>query len=291
MRLITLKDGMRPAALVASPDGDRVIDLSGVAESVVRILGDASAADAARAAIEAADPSTLPLRSEVTLAPPVTPGTIFAIGYNYRGHTAADPDAVVADPAHPDVFVKTANALRGADEAVVLPLQSEDVDYEGEIALVIGTAGRDIDPADALGHVGGYTLLNDVSARDWQNRTSQWTLGKNFDGFAPLGPAVVTPDEISNPADLVVEVERDGEITVSQSTSTLIFPFAELIAYLSQAVTLMPGDVISTGTPQKLTSALATHRPLAHGDAVTIRVAGIGELTTRFVDPHKTPAP
>lgn len=111
---------------------------SGVAESVVRILGDASAADAARAAIEAADPSTLPLRSEVALAPPVTPGTIFAIGYNYRGHTAADPDAVVADPAHPDVFVKTANALRGADEAVVLPRQSQDVDYEGEIALVIG---------------------------------------------------------------------------------------------------------------------------------------------------------
>ena len=275
MKLVTLATGA-PAALV----GDRVLDLSHLAASTLEILLDP---DAARAALAAADPETLPRRSDVRLAAPIVPGTIFAIGYNYRGHASADPDAVVADPERPDVFVKTRNALGGPDDPVILPPQSADVDYEAEIALVIGRAGRDIASEDALGHVAGYTLLNDVSARDWQNRTSQWTLGKNFDGFAPMGPAIVTADEIPDPTDLLVEAVRDGEVTLSQSTATLIFPFAELISYVSQAVTLQPGDVISTGTPQKLASAFATHRPLADGDEVTIRATGLGELTTRFV--------
>ncbi|MEL5990890.1 fumarylacetoacetate hydrolase family protein [Microbacterium phosphatis] len=283
MRLVTLATGA-PAAIV----DDRILDLSHLADSVLDIL---VAPEAARAAVAAADPATLPRRSGTPLAPPIVPRTIFAVGYNYRGHASADPGAVVEDPAHPDVFLKAPGALGGPDDPVILPPESRDVDYEAEIALVIGKPGRAIPAADALDHVAGYTLLNDVSARDWQNRTSQWTLGKNFDGFAPLGPAVVTADEIPDPTDLLVEAMRDGQVTLSQSTSTLIFPFAELVAYISQAVTLRPGDVISTGTPQKLATAFATHRPLADGDEVTIRAAGIGELTTRFVAPPSAGAP
>lgn len=180
------------------------------------------------------------------------------------------------------MFLKGANVLRGPDEPVDIPSQSEHVDYEGEIALVIGKTARNVSEQDALDHVAGYTLFDDITARDWQDRTSQWTLGKNFDGFGPLGPAVVTPDEIDDIGDLTVEVVREGEVTVSQSTSTLIFPFPRLIHYVSQAITLEPGDIISTGTPQKLPEAGEKHRPLAPGDQVTVRVAGMGELTTTF---------
>ena len=182
------------------------------------------------------------------------------------------------------VGLRLQRLVDGGDERAV-------VGHDRQAAGVHDLLRRALAVDDALDHVAGYTLLNDVSARDWQNRTSQWTLGKNFDGFAPLGPAVVTADEIPDPTDLLVEAVRDGQVTLSQSTSTLIFPFAELVAYISQAVTLRPGDVISTGTPQKLATAFATHRPLADGDEVTIRAAGIGELTTRFVAPPSAGAP
>lgn len=178
--------------------------------------------------------------------------------------------------------MKTANTLIGPDDAVTLPPQSSEVDYEGEIGLVIGRTAHAVPADEALDYVAGYTLFNDVSARDWQNRTSQWTLGKCFDGFAPIGPAIVTADEVTDPADLLVEVIRDGKTTVSQSTSTLIFPFAEIVSYISQSITLQPGDVIATGTPQKLPDALRDHRPLADGDSVRIRIDGIGELVTVF---------
>jgi 2-keto-4-pentenoate hydratase/2-oxohepta-3-ene-1,7-dioic acid hydratase in catechol pathway len=178
--------------------------------------------------------------------------------------------------------VKTPNVLAGPSDAVPLAAASDDIDYEGEIALVIGRRARNVPIESAMDHVAGYTLFNDVSARDWQGRSSQWELGKCFDGFGPLGPAIVTADEIADPHDLLLEVERDGVVTVSQRTSTMVFPMAFLVHYLSQVMTLEPGDIISTGTPQKLPAARAAHRPLVHGDAVTMRVAGIGELTTTF---------
>lgn len=280
MRLVTLADGSRPAALATDGDVDRVLDLSGIASSTLAVLTDDALLDAAREAVSSADAATVPARDEVRLAAPVVPGKIICIGYNYRGHVSAKSSLDAPDPEFPDVFVKTPNVLRGPDDVVEIPAQSEHVDYEGEIALVIGRTALNVPEEDALSYVAGYTLFDDITARDWQDRTSQWTLGKNFDGFGPLGPAVVTPDEIADPADLVVEVVREGQVTVSQSTSTLIFPFARLIHYVTQAITLEPGDIISTGTPQKLPEAGAAHRPLASGDAVTVRVAGIGELTT-----------
>ncbi len=134
-----------------------------------------------------------------------------------------------------------------------------------------------------MDHVAGYTLFNDVTARDWQRRTSQWALGKSFDTFGPLGPWIVTSDAVADPHDLLVEVVRDGVVTVSQSTSTMVFSMAFLVHHLSQVMTLDAGDVISTGSPQKLATVQDAHTPLAPGDAVTIRVAGIGELTTSFL--------
>jgi 2-keto-4-pentenoate hydratase/2-oxohepta-3-ene-1,7-dioic acid hydratase in catechol pathway len=282
----------RPGAVIASPDGDRVLeltqDLCNGASTIVDIVGDVAALAAARAAVAlATEASThtsagLPLLADVTLLPPVTPGKIICLGYNYRGHVPVGEDPTAGDPEYPDVFVKTPNVLAGPNDPVVIPAVSTSVDYEGEIALVIGTRAFDVPLENAMDYVAGYALFNDVSDRDWQARQSQWELGKCFDGFGPLGPTLVTADEITDPHDLLVEVVREGVVTVSQSTATMIFPMPYLVHYLSQVMTLEPGDIISTGTPQKLPEAQEAHRPLAPGDSVTIRVAGLGELTTTF---------
>jgi 2-keto-4-pentenoate hydratase/2-oxohepta-3-ene-1,7-dioic acid hydratase in catechol pathway len=279
VRLVSYRtaDGVRPGAVV----GERLLDLRSVGRDVVSILADDTLLTAAGAAVAETDESSLPPFDPSTLVAPVRPGKILCLGYNYRGHVpdGAEPEA---EPEYPDVFVKTPNTVAGPDDAVVIPPGATDVDYEGEVAVVIGRRARRVSLEDALDHVGGYTILNDVSDRAWQRRQSQWALGKCSDGFAPLGPWVVTADEVADPQDLLVEVVRDGIVTVSQSTSTTIFSVAFVIHHLSQVLTLEPGDIVSTGTPQKLPAAQAAHRPLADGDTVTVRISGIGELTTRF---------
>lgn len=289
MRLVTYRHptGPRAAVVVPSLDGDRVLDLAGPLES---ILADGTRLAAARDAVEATSATALPLLAEVQLLAPVRPGKIVCLGYNYRGHLADGASKAEPDPEFPDVFIKTPNVLVGPHDAVVIPRVPADVDYEGEIALVIGRRAKDVPIEAALEHVAGYTLFNDVTARDWQRRTSQWALGKSFDTFGPLGPWVVTADDVPDPHDLLVEVLRDGVVTVSQSTSTMIFPMAFVVHYLSTVMTLEPGDVISTGTPQKLAAAQESHLPLAHGDAVTVRVTGLGELTTTFIRPSGGPS-
>ena len=292
MRLVTLDyaDGPRAASVVTDDQGaHRVVDLPVdlAWRGVTAILADPTALAEARDATEqaAADRAALALLPSVADAPllaPVIPGKILCLGYNYRGHVPDGTDPRANDPEWPDVFVKTPNTLAGPRDAVVIPPGATDVDYEGEVAVVIGRRAQRVALEDALDHVGGYTILNDVSDRAWQRRQSQWALGKCSDGFAPLGPWVVTPDEIADPQDLLVEVVRDGVVTVSQSTSTTIFSVAFVIHHLSQVLTLEPGDVVSTGTPQKLPEANDSHRPLGDGDAVTVRISGIGELTTRF---------
>ena len=284
MRLATYAsaEGDRPAAVVAGADGDRVLDLGDLAGTVTALLADAEALGAARSAVAASDATSLPRLDDVELRAPVVPGKILCLGYNYRGHVPDGVDPTANDPEWPDVFVKTPNALAGPQDAVVLPPGATDVDYEGEVAVIIGRRAQRVALDDALDHVGGYTILNDVSDRAWQRRQSQWALGKCSDGFAPLGPWIVTPDEVPDPQDLLVEVVRDGVVTVSQSTSTTIFSVAFVIHHLSQVLTLEPGDVVSTGTPQKLPAAQEAHRPLADGDAVTVRISRLGELTTRF---------
>jgi 2-keto-4-pentenoate hydratase/2-oxohepta-3-ene-1,7-dioic acid hydratase in catechol pathway len=270
------------AAVVAGPDGERLLPLAG---SIEQTLADPAAVERARQAVATVNTLTLPeLRAEDLLAP-VRPGKIVCVGYNYRHHVPDGVDPTADDPEFPDVFLKTPNVLIGPADPVRLPRTPADVDYEGEIAMVIGRMAKDVPLERAPDHVAGFALFNDVTARDWQRRTSQWALGKSFDTFGALGPWVVTADEVPDPHDLLVEVVRDGVVTVSQSTSTMIFPMAFLVHYLSQVMTLEPGDIIATGSPQKLPAAQAAHRPLADGDAVTVRVAGLGDLTTTFLAP------
>ncbi len=271
--------GVVRSGVVVTVDGvDRVVDL-GPAALTDLLAADRDALDRAAARADVAD---LEL-SAVRLEAPVRPGKILCLGYNYRGHVPDGVDPTADDPAFPDIFVKTPNTLAGPADPVVVPAVADDVDYEGEIAVVIGRRAKDVDEATALSHVAGYTILNDVSDRSWQRRQSQWAMGKCFDGFAPLGPWLVTPDEAGDPQDMLVEVVREGVVTVSQSTATTIFSVARVVSYLSSVMTLEPGDVISTGTPQKLPDAQTAHRPLRPGDAVTVRIERLGELTTTFI--------
>lgn len=283
MRLVTLRTpaGLRAAAVVDVAGVDRVVELAG---TVTDVLADPGARSAAETAVSAATDAA-PALADVELDAPVRPGKLLCLGYNYRGHVPDGVDPTASDPEFPDVFVKTPNTIGGPHDPVVVPDAATDVDYEGEIAVVIGRRAHGVALEDALDHVGGYTILNDVSDRAWQRRQSQWALGKCSDGFAPLGPWVVTADDVADPQDLLVEVVRDGAVTVSQSTSTTIFSVAFVVHYLSQIMTLEVGDVISTGTPQKLPEANDSHRPLAAGDAVTVRISGLGTLTTTFIDP------
>ena len=272
-------EGAVRSGVVVTVDGvDRVVDL-GPAALTDLLAADRDALDRAAARADVADLELSAARLEA----PVRPGKILCLGYNYRGHVPDGVDPTADDPAFPDVFVKTPNTLGGPADPVVVPAVADDVDYEGEIAVVIGQQAKDVDEATALAHVAGYTILNDVSDRSWQRRQSQWAMGKCFDGFAPLGPWLVTPDEAGDPQDMLVEVVRDGVVTVSQSTATTIFSVARVVSYLSSVMTLEPGDVISTGTPQKLPDAQASHRPLRPGDTVTVRIERLGELTTTFI--------
>ncbi|QCR39502.1 2-keto-4-pentenoate hydratase [Microbacterium sp. SGAir0570] len=277
-RAVDTEGAVRSGAVVAVDGVDRVVDL-GPATLTDLLAADRDALDRAAARADLADPAL----SSVRLEAPVRPGKILCLGYNYRGHVPDGVDPTADDPAFPDVFVKTPNTLGGPTDPVIVPAVADDVDYEGEVAVVIGRRAKDVDEAAALAHVAGYTILNDVSDRSWQRRQSQWAMGKCFDGFAPLGPWLVTSDEAGDPQDMLVEVVRDGIVTVSQSTATTIFSVARIVSYLSSVMTLEPGDVISTGTPQKLPDAQAAHRPLRPGDAVTVRIERLGELTTTFI--------
>jgi len=295
MRLVTFRrtgtragDPARAGALVH--DGAYVLDLAlaepGLPSAVVAILeGGPAALERARAAVARPAPEALlPLADVVLDAPVPRPGKVVCIGYNYLGH--AHGDGAGADeplPERPDVFVKTGNTIVGPDVPVVVPRESHEVDYEAELAVVIGTRARRVSVDRALEHVAGYSVFDDVSARDWQRRGSQWVLGKSFDGFGPFGPALVTADEVGDPQTLDVELAVNGRVTVRSSTARMIFPVADLVAYVSEVMTLEPGDVVATGTPQKLPDALALGRWLRPGDRVDITISRVGTLSTPFV--------
>ena len=286
MRLVSVDlDGdERPGAVVAGPDGvDRLLDLREVTGSatLALILADDAALAAARTAVGRSDGAGLPRLEDVRLAPPVRPANIWCLGYNYVGHTEAGLGQ--EPPPFPNVFIKTANVIGGPRDPVVMPREATDVDYEGEIAVVIGRTAKNVAEADAMAYVAGYTLFNDVSDRGWQNRASQWALGKSIDGFGPLGPWIVTTDEVPDLPGRDMVVERGGVVTVAASTDAMVYGVGFLVHYLSQIITLQPGDLISTGTPARAPEVQAVHVPLAHGDTVTVRVTGLGELTTTFV--------
>ena len=217
--------------------------------------------------------------SEVTLlAPLLHPPRIFGIGLNYKEHAAESKMAVQAVPT---VFLKLPSSICGPDADVVLPANATQTDYEAELAVVIGKPGHRIRPEDWEQHVFGYTIVNDVSARDIQLATSQWTLGKSFPTFTPMGPVIVTRDEIADPHALDIRLTLSGEVMQNANTRDLIFRIPELIAYISSIVSLESGDIISTGTPQGVGLGRTPQRWLRHGEEMVVEIEGIGALRNR----------
>lgn len=222
----------------------------------------------------------IPLSAVKLLAPMPVPGKILCIGLNYRDH-AVETGAEI--PKFPVVFSKYANTVIADGEAIRLPRVSSQVDYEAELGVVIGKRGRYISEAAALDYVAGYMVINDVSARDYQNRTSQWTMGKTFDTFAPMGPALVTTDEIPGPHNLSIRLTLNGETLQDSNTYNMIFNIPQLVASLSEVMTLEPGDVISTGTPPGVGMARTPQRWLRPGDSIAITIEQIGTLSNPVV--------
>ena len=213
--------------------------------------------------------ASLPLES-VRLLPPVLPGKIICVGRNYAEH-AREHDAEVPDL--PLLFLKPPSAVIGPDSPILLPPQSQQVEHEAELAVVIGKRGRWIQTSDALSYVLGYTIANDVTARDLQRRDGQWTRGKGFDTFCPLGPWIVTD---LNPSGLAVTCRVNGQVLQAGNTADMVFKVWNLISFISQVMTLEPGDVVMTGTP-------AGVGPLSPGDVVEVEIEGIGTLTNEVV--------
>ncbi|RIV17131.1 FAA hydrolase family protein [Alicyclobacillaceae bacterium I2511] len=222
--------------------------------------------------------------SDVQFAPAVLhPQKIVCVGTNYRKHAM---ESHMPIPTSPVVFSKFNNTLAGHGESVKVPKTTEKLDYEVELVVVIGKTAQDVSREQALSYVAGYCTGNDLSARDLQMRTGQWLLGKSCDGFAPLGPYLVTADEVSNPNDLALECQVNGEVRQSSNTRDMIFDCAELVSYISRHITLQPGDILFTGTPEGviLGYPLEQQKWLQAGDEITVSVAGLGELHTVLVN-------
>ncbi len=216
---------------------------------------------------------------------PVQPVNVFCIGLNYRAHAAETGAAL---PEHPVVFMKPTTAVTAPGAAIRLPASCDsgpEVDYEAELAVLIGRAGRDIPPAEALSHVFGYTAANDVSARRWQKHGGggQWVRGKSFDTFCPLGPELVTADEIPDPQALRLRCELNGTLMQDGHTGDMIFTVAELVSRLSRDTTLLPGTLILTGTPAGVGFTRQPPVFLAPGDRVSVTIEGIGQLSNPVV--------
>ncbi len=230
-----------------------------------------------REAIDAGSP--VPLADIQLKAPIARPGKILGIGLNYADHAA---EGGRQKPDYPLIFAKTVPATTGIGEAIRLPQVSQMVDFEGELAVVIGSLAKDITAQDALPYIAGYTICNDVSARDYQRRSGH-TPGKSFETFAPLGPAIVTRDEIPDPHLLDIRTVVSGQEMQHSNTKNLIFRIPYLIEYLSHIFPLEPGDVITTGTPSGVGAYREPPRFLKAGDTVRIEVQGIGALENPVV--------
>jgi 2-keto-4-pentenoate hydratase/2-oxohepta-3-ene-1,7-dioic acid hydratase in catechol pathway len=221
---------------------------------------------------------TVALEEVTLLAPLKQPPRIFGIGLNYREHAAESKMVVQSVPT---VFMKLVSSITGPETDVLLPPEATEPDYEAELAVVIGEGGYRIAASDWERHVFGYTIVNDVSARGVQLATSQWTLGKSFRTFTPMGPWIVTRDEVGDPHELEIKLTLSGEVMQYANTRDLIFRVPELIAYLSSIVELEPGDVISTGTPPGVGLGRTPKRWLKDGEEMVIEIEKIGTLRNR----------
>ncbi|HEY1650938.1 MAG TPA: fumarylacetoacetate hydrolase family protein [Acidimicrobiales bacterium] len=290
MRLVSFSlpnQAVRPGLVV----GDEAVDLSDPATGLPATMRELlalgpGALDQVRAAPDGAAPRHG--RAEVALHAPVPdPPAILAIGMNYRAHVA---EMGREPPEWQYWFTKQRTAVAGPGNPIVLPTVSEMVDYEGELAMVIGPRCQHVPAARALEVVVGYTVINDVSVRDWQWRTPTFTMGKSFDTHAPCGPELVTGDELGDPGGLAIKTWVNDELRQDSSTSDLIFGCAAMIEYLTTAFPLEPGTIIATGTPAGVGAGFDPPRFLADGDVVRIAIEGVGELQNP-VTQGQTPQP
>jgi 2-keto-4-pentenoate hydratase/2-oxohepta-3-ene-1,7-dioic acid hydratase in catechol pathway len=311
MHLVTFRKG-RSQGRVGAIWHEAVIDLAGVARDLTAqrnepargrgfpktmlelVEGGEAALARAREAFEAGQrlvdaqsPDELaarklayPLAKVRLLAPIVPPRNVFCLGRNYADHAAERGAAV---PEHPVYFTKPPACVIGPGERVTHHAVTKELDYEVELTAVIGVGGRDIQRGNALRHVFGYTVINDVTARDLQKKHGQWFKGKSLDTFCPMGPVLVTADEIPDPQNLAVSLRVNGQVRQSSHTSKMIFPVDQCIEVLSQGLTLVPGDVIATGTPDGV--GAATGNFLKVGDRMEAEVERIGVLPNRVAAP------
>lgn len=265
MKLATIRtDGGHAAVRV---DGDAAVEVG--ARDVRELLSEPNWRE--RAANASGRTHRL---STVDYAPVVPePGKIFCVGLNYRNHILEMGREL---PEYPTLFAKFADALIGSRDDIELPAVSDAIDWEAELAVIIGTTVRDAGLDQARAAIAGYSVLNDVTARDYQFRTKEWLQGKTFEATTPLGPVLVTPDEL--PADAEMTCEVDGEPVQKAGIGDLVFGPAELVSYISKIITLRPGDVIATGTPGGVGHARKPPRYLTDGSVLTTRITGIGEL-------------
>lgn len=311
MHLVTFRKG-RSQGRVGAIWHEAVIDLAGVAKDLAAqrnepargrgfpktmvelVEGGETALARAREAFEAgqrlvdaqgiddlaARKLAYPLAKVRLLAPIIPPRNVFCLGRNYADHAAERGAAV---PEHPVYFTKPAHCVIGTGERVTHHAVTKELDYEVELTAVIGPGGRDIPRGNALRHVFGYTVINDVTARDLQKKHGQWFKGKSLDTFCPMGPVLVTADEIPDPQSLAVSLRVNGQVRQSSHTSKMIFPVDQCIEVLSQGFTLVPGDVIATGTPDGV--GAATGNFLKVGDRMEAEVERIGVLANRVAAP------
>ena len=285
MRLATIETPAGPRAAVL--EGDALVDVHAANPALpvtVRGLLEAGpqTLQAAEQVARREKTFTQPVAGTKLLPPLPDPHKIICLGLNYRDHAAESGSPI---PKEPILFSKYTTALVGPGDNIVLPPVSKEVDYEAELVIVVGKRGRNISPAAAPGYVAGYTVGNDVSARDWQLRKDgkQWMVGKTFDTFAPTGPFLVTADEAIDPHALPIRLRLNGQIMQDSNTSQMIFGVGAILAYLSQVLTLEPGDLIFTGTPPGVGFARKPPVFLKGGDLVEVEIEGIGILRNPVV--------
>lgn len=281
MKLVTFyrKNKLRLGAL----RGDRIVDLTaaGVADSMLELI-EAGAKGLKKAASVVKDKSAKSVAVEGTrLASPIPrPGKILCSGINYKGHAEENPNAKM--PGEPFFFAKMPSVVIGHDDIIPFPSQTQQLDYEVEFTAVIGKPLSRCSEADVMPALFGYTLLHDVSARDVQFKDSQITLGKNFNGFCPIGPCIVTADEMTAPHDVRLMTRLNGKLMQNGATADWIFPLPRLVSFLSHVMALEPGDMVSTGTPAGIGLFQNPQVFMKPGDSVEIEAVGIGVLRNRI---------
>lgn len=274
MRLVTRRTDVGTRAAILADQVVHDLPFADVAE----VLAAAATAPGGLAEVAAQAGETQAVEA-VSLAPVIpAPSKIFCVGLNYTGHIA---ETGRDTPTHPTLFAKFPIALVGPRDPIVLPKESQSVDWEAELALVIGQQVRHATEDEARAAIAGYTIMNDISMRDWQLRTQQWLAGKTFERSTPLGPALVTLDELADPDDLAISCSVDGVTMQESRTSDLLFDPVSLVRFISTICTLVPGDVIATGTPSGIGNTRNPKVFLQDGQSLVTEIEGLGQLVNR----------